>query len=475
MASTGSIYVHCDWHAGHYLKVLMDEIFGYENFQREIIWAFDTVSGYKSTANNWVRSHDTILFYTKSTDPQDFIKQYLPYKSDYVARFKPDSTGRLYRDDRSGGRVQYLDESPGRVIGDVWDDVMSFQQASTSSEYIKYPTQKPIALIQRILAASSKPGDVILDCFCGSGTTAVAAEKMKDKNGKPAPRRWIAIDCGKFAVHITRKRLIEADACPFAVENIGFYTRNGEWKDIWKGNTSAKNYRAALVEVYGGATVNDFTYLHGRKGARWIHVCDFNKPIVDAQMACIAQEAASTDTHAIDILTPDIPIDWNKGDIEARYDVKIYAHIIPQIAIEAARERIKRKRRHDPSLLPAPDIEVRAETSPHGKEGATVTVKLTRLTIDLEDCLSTQNADKRAAIIAQLTDWRALIDYWAVDWDYNGECFRNDWQTFRTRKNKDIAVQAAHDYAGASGDRHIAVKVTDIFGNDGLKVICITL
>ena len=102
-------------------------------------------------------------------------------------------------------------------------------------------------------------------------------------------------------------------------------------------------------------------------------------------------------------------------------------------------------------------------------------MKLTRLTVDLDDCLSTQNAAKRAEIKQKLTDWKALIDYWAVDWDYNGETFRNDWQTFRTRKNRDSATQAGYDYQNAKGDKRIAVKVTDIFGNDGVKVIRITL
>ncbi len=147
-------------------------------------------------------------------------------------------------------------------------------------------------------------------------------------------------------------------------------------------------------------------------------------------------------------------------------------------AIDAVRERIKRKRTKDPKLEAAPevhffsppDIEVRAETSAGG-----VTVKLTRLTVDLDDCLATQDAAKRAEIKSRITDWKALVDYWAVDWDYNGEFFRNDWQTFRTRKSKDIAPQAAHTYPESKGDKRIAVKVTDIFGNDGLKVIHITL
>ena len=154
------------------------------------------------------------------------------------------------------------------------------------------------------------------------------------------------------------------------------------------------------------------------------------------------------------------------------------AKIIPQVAIEAVRERLKRKQRKDAKLDAAPDIhffsppdiEVRALPS-----GGGVTVTLTRLTVDLDDCLSTQDAAKRTEIKNRITDWKALVDYWAVDWDYDGQTFKNDWQTFRTRKSRDLAPQAAHTYPDGRGDKHIAVKVTAIFGNDGLKVIRVTV
>lgn len=301
---------------------------------------------------------------------------------------------------------------------------------------------------------------------------------MKDAEGKAAPRRWIAIDNGKFAIHLTRKRLIEASAQPFAVENVGFYDRTAEWKDKWAGNPSAKLYRDAMVEVYGGAPAEGYAYLHGRKGNRWVHVGPLNVPVSDAQVECIVEEAAGTDTRAVDILSADVPIDWNKSLGEQKWGVAVQAKIIPQAAIDAVRDRLKRRRLKDPHLEAAPeihffappDIEVRPDVVPGG-----VTVHLTRLTLDLDDCLSTQNAEKRAEIKKRITDWKALVDYWAVDWDYDGEVFRNDWQTFRTRKKREIATQASHDYPGSKGDKRVAVKVTDIFGNDALKVIRITL
>ena len=527
LAPTGSIYVHCDWHAGHYIKVLMDEVFGYENFQNEIIWKR---SNPHNDTQRYGSIHDTLLFYSVA-DKHIFNVQFEPVSEEYItSRFTgkevdgrkytlmplmasgpgparqfgdrllspPAGTHWRWTQDRinaamksglivftSGGTPRYKfysDESKGRPAQTIWTDVVPIN--SQSADRYNYPTQKPIALLQRIVAASSNPGDLVLDCFSGSGTTAVAAETMKDAEGKPAPRRWIAIDNGKFAIHLTRKRLIEANARPFAVENVGFYARNEPWQDRYAKSPSAKLYRDAMVEVYGGAPVEGFTYLHGKKGARWVHVGPMNAPVVESQLECIVKEAAASDTRfagcscSVDVLSADVDIDFNKSEIEAKYGVSVQAKIIPQVAIEAVRERLKRKRAKDPRLESAPDIhffsppdiEVRAVPG-----GGGVTVTLTRLTVDLDDCLSTQDAAKRAEIKNRIMDWKALVDYWAVDWDYDGQTFRNDWQTFRTRKSKEIAPQAAHTYTEGHGDKRIAVKVTDIFGNDGLKVIRVTV
>lgn len=199
LKSNGSIYLHCDPTASHYLKLVMDAVFGKGNFGKEIIWSLETVSGFKSQANNWIRGHDTILFYTKS-DEYFFNKEFLPHKEEYIARFKKiDESGRRYRDDRTGGRKQYLDETEGRMVSDVWNDIMSFQQASTSSEILGYPTQKPESLLERIIKASSKEGDWILDPFCGCGTTVSVAERLK--------RNWVGIDITMLAVNLIRHRL----------------------------------------------------------------------------------------------------------------------------------------------------------------------------------------------------------------------------------------------------------------------------
>jgi len=206
LADDGSIYVQIDNNEVHYLKVLMDDVFGESNFQREIIWSLKTSSGYKTAINNWVRSHDTILFYSK-TSHFKFNKLYLDYSDEYKKRFKKvDEDGRRYRDDRGSGVKQYLDELKGIPVGDVWDDIMSFQQAATSSEFLGFNTQKPEELIKRIISASTEPDEIILDFNLGSGTTAAVAHKME--------RKYIGIEQMDYINEVTiprLKRVIEGD------------------------------------------------------------------------------------------------------------------------------------------------------------------------------------------------------------------------------------------------------------------------
>lgn len=212
---TGSFYIHCDWHADAHIRITLDEIFGKENFRNEIIWSLETVSGFKSQAKGWIRGHDTILFYTKS-DEYFFEKEFLPHKEEYIARFKKtDKQGRKYRDDRAGGRRQYLDETEGRMVSDVWNDIMSFQQASTIKERVGYPTQKPEALLKRIIQASSKKGDVVADFFCGCGTTISVAQQLG--------RKWIGVDISPTAIKVIQKRLGKgAERTLGAIEGIDY-------------------------------------------------------------------------------------------------------------------------------------------------------------------------------------------------------------------------------------------------------------
>ncbi len=197
---TGSIYLHCDPTMSHYLKLVMDGIFDAANFRREIIWDIAVLSGFKTRARNWIRGHDTIFYYTAG-GRCTFNRPRQPHRKAYLDRFnKVDEQGRRYFDGR--GQRRYLDDvvAKGKAVGDVWSDIMSFQQTPTARERLGYPTQKPLTLLERVIRASSNPGDVVLDPFCGCGTTVEAAIMLD--------RRFIGIDISPFALDvIQRERL----------------------------------------------------------------------------------------------------------------------------------------------------------------------------------------------------------------------------------------------------------------------------
>lgn len=190
LAEDGSIYIHLDEKMSHYIKVIMDEIFGSNCFQREIIWRIGWISGYKTTAKNWIRNHDVILYYTKNPNNFIFNKEYIPYPDDYVRRdgSKPSGKGVPIEDTWNCNQLDVLD---------------SIQIMSFSGEKTSYPTQKNENLLARIIKSATNPGDIVLDFFGGSGTTAAVAEKLG--------RKWIICDIGKLSYYTTQKRILEIE------------------------------------------------------------------------------------------------------------------------------------------------------------------------------------------------------------------------------------------------------------------------
>ena len=203
LSVNGSIYIHLDERSCHYVKIIADEVFGKENFRREIIWNTSplNVAGFKSVAKNWIYASGNILYYKKNESPifnearyeiPDFIKHFFKFEG-------KDESG-AYRMSRYGEKI-YIDEEKGDAITNVWNDIMSFNYVTiAASESFGYPTQKPEKLLERIINISSDKGDLVLDCFAGSGTTLAVAEKLG--------RRWIGIDCGKLAIYTMQKRLL---------------------------------------------------------------------------------------------------------------------------------------------------------------------------------------------------------------------------------------------------------------------------
>lgn len=257
LSETGSIYLHCDFHRDHTLRCVMDEVFGGSNFQREIIWTLAGVSGYKSLVNNFVRGHDTILFYSKSST-MSFTKEYLPYNEAQLKRFScVDESGRKYKPITKEKRL-YLDETKGVPLSDVWSDIASFQTVVNSPEITDYPTQKPEKILERIIKASSNPGDIVFDCFMGSGTTQAVAMKLG--------RKFIGADINLGAIQTTTKRLLgvakeigkqlpdqsEPKYTGFTVYNVNNY-------DVFRNPVEAKDllFQALELDPLPGTSLYD--------------------------------------------------------------------------------------------------------------------------------------------------------------------------------------------------------------------------
>ena len=205
----GSIYLHCDSTANAPLRIVMDTLFGKQNFRREITWSNEDSSGFKSRANNWIRSGETIFYYVKSKQ-YTYNKQYLPRADATLKRHnKVDEDGRrykVYRNEDGSERRSYLNLRKGVGMRNVWTDIPSFQKINKrkkdqSREYTGYPTQKPLKLLDRIIKASSDEGDTVLDPFCGCATACVAAERLH--------RHWVGIDISPSAEDITKLRFTE--------------------------------------------------------------------------------------------------------------------------------------------------------------------------------------------------------------------------------------------------------------------------
>ncbi len=214
---TGCVYLHCNQFASHYLKILMDAIFGPKNFINEIIWNYGTPSGGRAGGKKPVKTHDCLLVYAKKYGAHLYNKQFTPYSDSYLKWFRhTDDDGRQYRTRSRKGNIhrQYLDESPGNPLSTVWSDIMQNYGKSgwfpTTQVGTKYPTEKPLDLLERILDMSSNPDDLVLDPFCGCGTTIEAAKRKK--------RRWIGIDISAFAVDLVRnERLMDKDIPAYGI------------------------------------------------------------------------------------------------------------------------------------------------------------------------------------------------------------------------------------------------------------------
>jgi hypothetical protein len=513
LASDGSIYVHCDWRVNAFIRCAMNEVFGTNNFINEITWKrAHTVKGNIGQGSKYMGANtDTLFAYAKS-DSYVFNNVFLPYSDEYISsffKFTDTETGRRYRltsmigpggsakgnpryevmgitrywrfsqatmesliskgmvVQTSPGTVpqkkQYLDEGLGVSIQSLWDDITGIGAASL--EGTLYPTQKPEALLERIINASSNPGDLVADFFIGSGTTAAVAEKLG--------RKWIATDLGKFGIHTTRKRLIgvqrelkkaEKNFRAFEVLNLGRYERaaylniGGRLNADQKAQALAQKegeFRELILRAYkatplGGATALEGTgaaapaqdgFFHGARNGRLVVIGPINLPlgrlfVEEVITECRKRGASRADVLAFEFemgLFPAVLEEARaKGiDLAPKY---IPAEVFDKRAVDKGQVVF-----HDISFVEATPRYAKGRTN---RDKLTVSIELTDFSVyytqgAAEAAIAAMKEGKsevmceqgqlykvskskagvvtRERLTKHWTDW---VDYWAVDFDY---------------------------------------------------------
>lgn len=577
LAEDGSIYVHCDWRMIGALRIVLEEVFHY--IENIISWKRSAIAA--NVKAQWRNSQDFILYFSKS-GRHTFNPQFGEYSesskkhyshSDEKGVFQPvpilasgrssgetgaiwrgidpnklgkngmhwlkspkvldqlDLQGLIYWPKKEEGspRLKYYEkEAKGVYVSDFWDDIDVIN--SMADEYQNYNTQKPEALLQRIIMASSNEGDLVADFFCGSGTTAAVAEKLN--------RKWICTDLGKFAAHTTRKRLIQVQRelkdsgrafRAFEVLNLGRYERQAYLKV--GGRLSGKQkeealaqkereFRELILRAYKAQPLEGDNFFHGKNAGRLVVVGPINLPVGRLFVEEVITECRKRGATHADILA----FEFEMG-------------LFPAVLDEAKRKGIDLA----PKYIPAEVFDKRAvdkrqvvfhdisfvEATPRydKKDKLTIQIELTDFSVyytqgaaeaaaaDLKNskshvvCEQGQlikiSKDKdgivtRETLTKHWTDW---VDYWAVDFDYEsrkeiirvpvendsgvidpaklefeekwtgGYIFENEWQSFRTRKNRDLELTSAPHTYSKTGRYTAAVKVIDIFGNDTMILV----
>ncbi|MHB8336113.1 MAG: site-specific DNA-methyltransferase [Ignavibacteriaceae bacterium] len=455
LSEEGSIYVHLDWRMAAYVRNMMDEIFGTELFQREIIWYFDNVSGYKSIANNWIRDHETILWYTK-TGNYTFNKVYGEYPEGYENKFSnEDEDGRKYM--KRAGRKQYLDELKGKPLGDVWRIPFINNMAI---ERVGYETQKPEPLLERIIRALSRENDLVADFFCGSGTTCAVAEKLN--------RRWIGVDLGRYAIHTTRKRMLEIanskdlndttkkygkPARPFEILNLGKYERQF-WQVKAFNRKDEKQalyeYLAFILKLYGAEPIAGSSHIHGKKGNALVYVGAVDSPVTIQEVTDAMHDCKEMGQKELHILG----WEWEMGmndtikDVAKQGGIKLLPITIPMDVLEP-----EAARKGDIRFFELAYFKTEIET-----EKMDVKIKLEDFVIPHTDLIPQEVKDS-------IKKWKDWVDYWAVDFDFKNDTFNNTWTSYRTRQDRKLNFSAKHTYE-KTGTYKVLVKIIDIFGID---------
>lgn len=470
LSDQGSIYVHIDWHVGHYVKTILDEIFGKENLVNEIIWD----KGFRGTESKKIyqHSHDTILFYGKGSS-RIWNQQGQPYKDENMGRYnKVDENGKQYaliKRVRTDGTVYYGKTYPkeeGKRINDVISHIPVM--ASTNSERIGYDTQKPEKLIEVLVSSSSNKDSIVADFFAGSGTTGAVAEKLG--------RRWIMADIGKPACMVMRKRLIDQDAKPFLYQCIGDYQKEQFEKSEFR---RVSDLAHVVLNLYGAIPFSDVEPTQRNLGyikeSRTLVMVDSPSKLTGYGTLKRAQELRASFMGGWKKV---VVLGWNFvtdiGQVIANLDdSQLEVLVIPPDLLDRLKTKssyqklIKGGKIRFSSLQYLSIKPIRVEEL--NKEEEEISVKLDNYVLLSPDALPLEEKDKEKLQEIIARDPLALIEYWSIDPDYDGEVFRSKWQDYRGNTEVDndpmrVVRSTKLRVSKVKHKRKVCIKAVDVFG-----------
>jgi len=467
LSERGSIYVHIDWHVGHYVKLLLDDIFGKDLLLNEIMWCY-SIGGKGSRF--FGRKHDVIFLYSKSSHYIFNGKDQLvatERKENSHMRLKVDEDGREYQEktDKKSGKIYryYVDE--GKIPNDYWTDIEQLNREDF--ERVGYATQKPERLLERIIAASSDKDSLVCDFFGGSGTTAAVAERLG--------RRWITCDIGKPASLVMRKRFIDQEVKPFLYQSIGDYQ-----KEAFRNNKRYKHVgdlSQVVLGLYGALPftpeqTNDrnFGYI---KGTRTLVMVDSPNRLTTAATIRRAVEAKASllggDWEKVVVLGWNFAFDISQA-IQKYENSNVEVLVIPPDLLDKLAKKGYKKLIDDKSVrfsslqyLVAEPVTV----TPQGEQDE-LDIRLQNYVLLSPDNIPLDDKDKEKLQQVLERDPLSLIEYWSIDPDYDGVTFRSTWQDYRENTENDNdplhCVYATRLRVPHKESRQVCIKAVDVFG-----------
>lgn len=436
LSERGSIYLHCDWHRSSFLRLLLDEVFGPANFRNEIVWSY---FGFKrATSKKFPQKHDLIYSYAKNIDNYTWNVQYRPHSSDYIKRFKKDENGRLYRDDVNptggGTRIIYLDEVEGDIIDSVWNDIPPVNPVA--KERCDYPTQKPEKLIERIINASTNPGDIVFDCFMGSGTTQAVAMKLG--------RKFVGADINLGAIQTTTKRLINTAEnmkkdpankekyTSFEVYNVNNY-------DFFRNPMEARDLLMEALEVqpFPQSDIWD-----GELDGRMVKIMPVNRIATKADLEELKSNLPYKTYEKRKEENPTQPVEritivcmGHEPDLKASLEAELSEYKLDIQIVDILRDKS--------------DLQLKREAEAEVvREGRKLVIRAF-YPMNLMQKLSLQKE--------YVEDWRQLVESIMIDWNYDGVVMQPTVTDVPDKKSMVIGVYDIPEDAGT-----IKIKITDL-------------